>query len=327
MRFTRGGAFFSTGTLAVGVAAIHSGNNLLYLLLGGMLATLTASSVVSSVMLRGLRVERRVVGPSPVHLPVLLEYRVSNGKRRVPSYAITLGERGLSETAYVAVVGPGEQVRAECSVRFEKRGTYDLDVLTVSTGFPFGLFVKVKRFVRTGELVIWPRNDRPRAHPLGGGAGGRPSTVSRAAAPLGARGDFRSLREYRPGDDRRDIHWRSSARAGEPVVREYLGDATTDLWLALDPRGSGGEEAERALEELASAVTAASREGRRYVVSVGSSVFRTDGGGSPLADVLTALARVDFAPDAEGPQAPDGALVFSESAPQGQWRIAMETAG
>jgi len=317
VRFTRAGGFFSVGALAVGIAAVYSGNNLLFLLLGGMLGTIATSGVISSLTLRHLTIERHVIGPTPVQLPLLIAYRIRNGKRRIPSYAVTLQERGLRETAYVPVVPPGRTARAECAIKFGTRGTYDLDVLTVSTGFPFGLFVKVRRVRQPAELVIWPRNDYPSDHLVGGGGGGRPSLAKVDSAPLGARGEFRALREFRPGDDQRDVHWRSSARAGTPVVREYLGDSTTDLWLALDPRGEGGERAEQALAGIASIATAASGDGLRFAVSVGARVFGARGGTGHLQEVLTALARLDFTPFGSAPLAPVGCILFSVAHPQG----------
>lgn len=317
VRFTRGGAFFCAGALAVGAAAIHSGNNLLFLLLGGMLGTITVSGVVSSLMMRRVEVERRVIGPSPVHLPLLIQYVVVNRGRWIPTFALTVSEDGLGETAYVAWVPAGGTVTVECELRFEKRGTYPLGVIRLATGFPFGLFIKERRIRRPAELTVWPRNDR-RVGTLGGsGLGGKPMFEAVATAALGARGEFRSLREYRPGDDRRDIHWRSSARAGQPVVREYLGEASADVWLALDPRGRGGSEAEAALEGLASAATAAAAASRRFAVSIGERLFEANTGSQHLSAVLDALARLDFSPAARPPLTPAGTLLFSESAPAG----------
>ncbi len=324
VRFTRGGAFFSAGTLAVGAAAMHSGNNLLFLLLGGMLGTVAMSGLISSLAMRGLAIERRVIGPAPVHLPLLIRYELVNPKRWLAAYALTVSEDGLDETAFIQAVPAGGRVTVECELRFEKRGTYALDLIRLATGFPFGLFSIERRFRFPAELIVWPRNDRAVRNLAAGTPSGRHAFEALASASLGARGEFRSLREYRPGDDRRDIHWRSSARAGEPVVREYLGDASADSRLALDARRAGGPGAAAALESLASAATVAAASGRRFAVSLGKPLFEPDTGTKHLAAVLEALARLDFSVRADPPVAPPGAVVFSESAPAG--RIVMSGA-
>ena len=59
IRFTSGGVVFTLGTIAVGFAAMNTGNNLLYLLLGSMLGFIAVSGWLSEQAIRGLRVERR----------------------------------------------------------------------------------------------------------------------------------------------------------------------------------------------------------------------------------------------------------------------------
>ncbi|MGB1780177.1 MAG: hypothetical protein ACPHQP_11530, partial [Longimicrobiales bacterium] len=59
IRFTSGGVVFTVGTTAVGFAAMNTGNNLLYLLLGAMLGFIAVSGWLSEQAIRGLRVERR----------------------------------------------------------------------------------------------------------------------------------------------------------------------------------------------------------------------------------------------------------------------------
>ena len=84
------------------------------------------------------------------------------------------------------------------------------------------------------------------------------------AAAGAARGEYRSLRQYQPGDDPRDVHWRSSARRNVPVVREYERDSADTLWLCLDLRAAPGEAAELACEIAATLAARAARLGERF---------------------------------------------------------------
>src|SRR5439155_1007210 len=79
LQFTREGKYFVGITIGVGFAAINTGNNLLYLLLGMMLSLIIASGIMSEVSLRGLKVVRQP--PSRLHArrPFLMGIGLSNG--------------------------------------------------------------------------------------------------------------------------------------------------------------------------------------------------------------------------------------------------------
>src|SRR5262249_25632423 len=88
LKFTREGKFFVGITLGVGFAAINTGNNLLYLLLGMLLALIIVSGLMSELSLRDLTVVRRLPLRAQVGRPHLVEIEVFNHKATVPSYAI-----------------------------------------------------------------------------------------------------------------------------------------------------------------------------------------------------------------------------------------------
>jgi uncharacterized protein (DUF58 family) len=88
LRITREGWLFIAICFAVGLAAIRSGNNLLFLILGMMLGLLLASGILSELSLRGLRFER--LPPPAMHAakPFLMGISVTNTKRTVASFSI-----------------------------------------------------------------------------------------------------------------------------------------------------------------------------------------------------------------------------------------------
>jgi uncharacterized protein (DUF58 family) len=306
--FTGPGVAFTVGALAVGFAAINTGNNLLYLLLGAMLGLVALSGWLSEQTLRGLEVRRRTPSGVPVGQEAVVRYTVRNRKRWMPSLAVEIGEADLDARAFLVRVGPGESVEARTASRFVRRGVYPLDRVTLATGFPFGLFRKARDVRMPGELVVWPRTDR-RATLPGASSGRRPAALaaaSRRGTP-GPRGEYRGLREYRPGDDPRDIHWKTSARLPSPAIRQYDRDAAADLWICMDLRARG-EEAEAVVETAASLAARLLSQGRRVGLSAGS--HRVDPGAGPghLDPVLDRLARVDLSPDAPPPRPPADAV-------------------
>ena len=301
--FTAGGAAFSLGAFAVGFAAMNTGNNLLYIILGSMLGFIAVSGWLSEQAISGLAVERVLPRAVTVGQEMRLRYRVSNAKPRLPSLAVEISELGLPGAAFVAHVAAGGAARARSVNSFVRRGIYPLGTVTLSTSFPFGMFRKERDLSIPGEIVVWPRTTRRVRMPQP--AAGRALRTGRSlrGAP-GSRGEYRSLRVYRPGDDPKDIHWRSTARLREPVVRQYEQDGSETCWICLDTRAENGEPAEVAVEVAAALAAQAVAAHRPLALVIEDAVVEPGEGAGQLERVLDALARVDFAPDRPAPRPP-----------------------
>ncbi|MGB0542211.1 MAG: DUF58 domain-containing protein [Longimicrobiales bacterium] len=303
IRFTSGGVAFTLGTVAVGFAAMNTGNNLLYLLLGSMLGFIAVSGWLSEQAIRGLRVERRAPRAVTVGHDLRLTYEITNQKQRLPSLAVEISEEGLPEKAFLAHVPALGHTTARSVNSFVRRGIYPLSSVTLSTGFPFGLFQKERDVEIPGEIIVWPRTDRAIRGPAPG-AGEIPRSGMSARGAAASRGDYRSLHDYRAGDDSRDIHWKSSARLGTPVVREYERDGAQTWWICLNLEGEPGEAAEVAVEAAAALAARAVAQNRPFALVVGDAVLEPADGMGQLERALDILARADFMPDASPPAPP-----------------------
>lgn len=291
--FTAGGAAFTAGAFAVGFAAMNTGNNLLYLLLGSMLGFIAVSGWLSEQAIRALRVERRVPRAVTVGQELRIGYLVANHKDRLPSMAVEIVDGGLPGRAFIAHVEARGTTETRSVNTFVRRGLYPLGTVTLSTSFPFGMFRKERDLEIPGRILVWPRADRPvRIPTLGGGRVPRSGPGAKGAQ--GPRGEYRSLRSYRAGDDPRDIHWRSSARLREPVLREYERDGAETRWICLDLRAEPGDPAEVAVEAAASLAGQAMSEGRSFGLVAGDAVVDAGEGAGQLERVLDVLALVDF---------------------------------
>jgi uncharacterized protein (DUF58 family) len=186
------------------------------------------------------------------------------------------------------------------------RGRRRFPAFRIVTRFPFGLFVKGRQIVPDAEMLVYPRvtpiADEPRRRLEG--------TGSAAARRRGRGHDLYNLRDYRPGDDPRLIHWRSSAKAGALIVREREADAARDTRLVL--LGTGARDParlERGLGEAASLAVHLLRAGGA-VELVGRGVRVPPGSGpAQRTRILTALALYDprVAGAAPPPERPGGA--------------------
>ena len=247
LRFTQEGRYLVLISLGIGFAAINTGNNLLYLMLGMLLSLIIVSGILSEHALRKLTVHRVLPEHAFAGRPFLVGVSVENAKSRSPSYSIqiedVLRHRPTTKKCYFLKVGAKTQQRTSYRAVFERRGVHAFDGFEVGTRFPFGFFSKSRRHGVQDELIVFPR-----VVPVGtlladleDGEG-----ESQAGRP-GPGTEFHGLRDYREGDGARSIHWKRSARTGRLVVREVEREASRRLRLVLNPRVDAADHADALL--------------------------------------------------------------------------------
>lgn len=255
---TKSGIAFSLLTVGIAVVALHSKINFLVLLFGMMVSAFILSFVLSRVTMRGLDFARRL--PSAVHAgePFTVELRVANRKRRLASYGIVVRDElpdGLASErpgGLVIALAPREALDVPYTACASRRGVYALRSIAFSTRHPFGLFHQGRARALPGELVVYPRLGE-----VATGFLGRTRALAlsqqRTHGALGEE-EFRNLREYRPGDNPRRIHWKTSAKLGKPLVREFEAVVGQRLLILLDTRcpASGEPALEDAISFAAS---------------------------------------------------------------------------
>lgn len=304
---TRDGWWCLLVAVGLGVAAINTGNNLLYLLVSALLALIVVSGILSEQAMRGLALT--AITPDEIYAgrPALLGAALANRKRWLTSYSITVELRAPEARAlesgsrfiYFRRIEAGTERLATWEETLPARGRRRLAGVRITTRFPFGLFVKAGRPALTDEVLVFPR-----VRPIPAESLHRLGDSGDAAARRRGRGnDLYNLRGYRPGDDPRFIHWPSSAKADTLMVRELEADTSHDTRLVLVGSGAPGADAlEGGLSEAASFAVALVRAGAG-VELVGPGVMVPLGHGRPhLRRVLTALALYEAAPPRSGPE-------------------------
>lgn len=176
-----------------------------------------------------------------------------------------------------------------------ERGVLDVGPATAVRSDPLGLLRRTVRWCDPIELYV-----RPRMALLSTLGSGQVRDLEGVPSDRVSMSDlaFHALREYVPGDDLRHVHWRSSARAGELLVRQYHDTRRNHATVVLDPMpGSylSDEEYELGVSIAASLVMCAARE--EYDVSLVSG--REQWTSVPASAVLDATCRVQREPSAE----------------------------
>ncbi len=305
LRPTRAGWLFFLITFGVGFAALNTGNNLLYLVQSLMLAFLVLSGVLSESALRGIRVRRRLPREFFAEAFCSVGLEITNRQQRVPSFAIVVEDHAAEVDALERVVGrsfvlragPGRTELRAYRFRPPRRGAIQFSGFRVSTRFPFGLFSKAFSVERPQRALVYPALEKIRAPaPFGArreggeGIGGAWGDGSEAAG----------LRDYRSGDSLRRIHWRSSLRRGDLLVRDVERERESEVEVRLRTGGQRpGQPFERAVRWAASEVVALLDAGLRVALRTDSTHIAAGSGPGQRARLLAFLARVgpDLAAD------------------------------
>jgi uncharacterized protein (DUF58 family) len=292
----RGWQALFAGVLTLVVARLI-GTTQFHQLAYALFALPLASLALGVMGSRGLRYSRalppgtRITAGSPATLRLLLE-RPRFGATKASVMDSLPGPRSFDFSA------TRERSRIEVPLTFARRGVYTLGPAEVRVADPFGLLRFARKDWETMKVVVYPRVHELRSFPLRGGNVEAGTTGSR-----GRRGEeFANLREYRRGDDRRHIHWKSLARTGELFVKEFSLQAPRRHTVALDLRREGlrtqEDEIEDAVSVAASVLTHLARENLPFrLLDTGSS--HTDTGFGSDEDSyweamrLLATARAD----------------------------------
>ncbi len=252
---TKFGLFYAALLLTMTVGSLNYNNNpalLLALLLGG--AGL-ASLVAAQLQLTGLQVTAIDAESVAAGSPMTVRVHASAPPKRVRR-GLRVDDDGALDVKHAVL--DLDQGRGEVSIVFatERRGWFDLPRLRLSTTRPLGLARAWSYVWPEAPLLVYPA---PEAYgpPLPAGTGEHAQRRLHAAGD-----DVHHLRAYRPGDARRAIAWKPSARRDTLIVREYERPVGADV--VLDWRQMSGVHYEARIARLARWVDEAERDGRRY---------------------------------------------------------------
>ena len=264
LRWTREGVAYFFVWLGLLVTGLLQQINLILLVAGLAAGPMVGSIFVSAAMLRKLKLSRRV--PSYVFSgePLSIDYTLENDRRWSAALALILddemspADRSVSGPTGVLpeVFFPRVAGRSKARVRWQgvapRRGKYRFRTLELATRSPFGLLERRVSIGEVAQLTVYPAI---------GQLTRRWQHVHREASETrrGTRHDlstqqqeYHGLRDYRPGDSPRWIHWRTSARLGQPMVKEFEQQHEQDLAILIDPwlpRTKVSAEQREALEE------------------------------------------------------------------------------
>ncbi len=231
IRVTNFGLGYILMCLVVAIAAMNTGNNGLYLVLAAMLAAMIVSGILSRRNVRGVVCRIEAVGEVIATRPAWLKLKLENRLKTATAQALFFLHEALPGPLWIDPLAPGEKREMVVEGCFPRRGAFREADAGLLSRFPLGLFRKYRRASLSRELVVYPMPEAGPVPPIPPeeAPGGRPHPPSR-----GGGSDIRTLREFSPGDDPRDLHWKQSARMRRWIVREREAERDRVLFLAVD---------------------------------------------------------------------------------------------
>jgi uncharacterized protein (DUF58 family) len=246
-KLTREGLVYLGGIGVVSMAALNTGNNLLFMVLACLLAGVLISGFLSRLVLSGIEVRLELPEHIFAERPVLAIAELHNTKQMMPSFSVSLvsemkaGKRKsatanapppiLGQPVYFPHIPHRQAVRQNVELTFPRRGVYRQDALGLRTKFPFGFLQKTHHVDSDVEAVVYPpvqpTEEFYEILPL---VSGELESYQR-----GRGHDLYAIRDYQFNDSARHVDWKASARTAALQVREYAREDERRVLLAFDP--------------------------------------------------------------------------------------------
>jgi uncharacterized protein (DUF58 family) len=324
--FTVVGVTYVLISLLVGLAALNSQANLLYLMFGLAMGGLLVSGVLSSRMNRSCQLlARQIHSQVVVGRPFTIRYLLRNRRAWGRAYSLHVEEKATTPQltaapeVFVPSIPADSTVEAEVTALAKQRGHFRLGALRLSTRFPFRLLTRYQTYTLSQEVVVLPalgRLHRDLLAEVSDGAVRR----RRRRQWISSSEEYSGVREYRPGDNPRLIHWHRSARTGQLIIRETSRHRPDRLMIVLDLTTNADDPLRhQSIESIVSCAATLACEGLERGFHVGLVVnaeplvvLGPAGGWRHRPRILTALAKLPNETD----------LPLAESLQRTRWPVA-----
>jgi uncharacterized protein (DUF58 family) len=222
----------------LGFSAVNTGNNLLFLVVSGLLAFMSVTGYAGMRNIKGLTPE--VIAPAEIFAGTAAPFRlrIHNHKRHVTSFLVRLecpGGQGIT----FPLVGRKSSVEGDIVLIFPDRGHAAIDRVTISSPFPVNFFTRYWTFASDSRFVVFPRL-------LAGTTVGDNGETNRQGSSTrrnrGLDGELERIAVYSGNEPLRMIHWKLSARGEDLLVKEFGRQASPPLIIDLDSLPGHGLE-------------------------------------------------------------------------------------
>ncbi|MDR2529632.1 MAG: DUF58 domain-containing protein [Synergistaceae bacterium] len=283
IRVRRGGMVYIVISILLGVVAVNSANNLLYLATAALLGYMLASGMAGRGNIQGASVSVSFPDEIYAQVPCAVTVTIVNKRRFVPLFLIE-AVWGGEKRVFFPVIQPGESVSRTLFVTFPSRGRRDAGEVELMSVYPFNFFVRYWPVDFRAIVTVFPLPLRcdPQAVFLH-------QSLDQAEEYPFVETDIVGVRSYTEGDSMKHIHWKSSARTGKLKTRLYDGASLrSGRVIDLDRLVASGVE--RGLSMAAFAITESMKARLPVGLRSRRKVAPPAAGRVHMLDLLTRLA-------------------------------------
>jgi len=259
VRLRRRAAGLSVGAAILFVIGTNAEAGWLFVLAALLLGAVVAGIVVPLVALRGLDVELVAPAETRQGVDTAVQLAIVNHGRGVRWGVVASDDHIGGATTSVGAIRPGEQVEVGTVRGAPRRGEAHTAWVELRSAAPFGVAERRRLLPADVTTLVLPRVVPLGALPFIDLASSREAAAD-TEARRGQGPEYLGVREFRPGDPIRQVHWRLTARHGELVVRDLEEHRVPRLAIWIDT-GSGVDALDEACSAAASIVSSASATG------------------------------------------------------------------
>lgn len=242
----------------LGLLAVFNGWKPFWVLFYALLVAFALSLIWLALSVRGLKFVRSSVGVRAQVGDRIEERLALENHSWVPKLWVQVSDGSTlpgHHAGYVSSIGPRQRIAWRARTLCRKRGRYTLGPVTATTGDPLGLFRRELTLAPSTQLLVLPNVFDLRAFSLFPGV--MPGRGRGSQRSLQMTTNVVTVRNYMPGDALTRIHWPSTARHGELMVKEFDLDPTIDIVILLDlDKGAQAGTEESSTEEYGVTIAA-----------------------------------------------------------------------
>ena len=225
-------------TLLIGFAAVNTGNNLLFLVVSGLLAFMSVTGVAGMKNIK--YIFPVLIPPEEVYagIPAAFKLSIRNDKLWIPSFLIRF--KCGSGRSFIFPVVPHKSTHHDTLFfTFNQRGRASLGRITISSPYPAGFFTRYVSFDSGRTITVFPG-----LLPTDSGGSGEEVSVTGFGLrrERGVDGELERIYPYTASEPLRMIHWKHSARSGDLLVKGFDKSVAAPVVIDLDSLAGGVEE-------------------------------------------------------------------------------------
>lgn len=266
IRIKKAGWIYIFLTISLGIGAVNTGNNLIYIIVSAFLSFMILSGFFGKRNISNIDLNIELPEEIYASREAMIKIRLRNRKRFPPSFLIkiVIGDRYI----LYPFIDLKKDISGYLRITFPRRGVHKIEDVFICSVFPFNFFMRCRRLRLEREIIVFPE---PKECNLGYDYEGWKRRGDADIEEKGYEGDLLSLRDYMPGDSMKYIHWKASAKTGQFKTKELSAFASRPTVIDVDKLS--GRDIEERLSFATYLILRYSKMGLPFIVRVREKVF------------------------------------------------------